>query len=236
MGNEIEDFLFNNYFLAFYALALLISLVNYRKYFDTVLKYLPILIGYTLITEVLGLLIRDIEDIQIVYIDGYSYYNSLIFNIFDFIFFLYFFYVFWNTITHKLFKSVIKWGALFFILISFVNPFFQNFVLLPQIWASSLGSIVLIICILFYFHQIRPNTQIANRQDLLFWICIGFLIFYTCYPFILLIGYFDYGLYQELYLRRILLILIAIMYSCIILGFLLMRRIQPTEELENKKP
>ncbi|MCP4976152.1 MAG: hypothetical protein GY931_08325 [Maribacter sp.] len=231
MGNEFEGFLFNNYFLAFYALALLLSIISYKKYFDTVLKYLPILIGYTLITEVLGLMIRDFEDIQIVYIDGYSYYNNLIFNVFDIIFFLFFFYVYWNTITHKPFKNVIKWGALLFILISFINPFFQDFILFPQIWASSLGSIVLIICILFYFKQLRSNKQSPAHQDLLFWISMGFLIFYIFYPVILFIGNFDYELYQKLYIRRTLHLLIAVMYSCIILGFVFMKRVQPTEDM-----
>lgn len=215
--------------MLFYAMALIVSIVKYKNYFDTALKYLPILIGYTLITEILGLLIRDYDDIQIVYIEGYSFYNNLIFNIFDIVFFLYFFYVYWGTINNKLFKKVIKLGAIFFILISCINPFFQDFVLFPQIWASSLGSTVLIACILFYFRQLRSNTQNSYHRDLLFWISIGFLVFYTFYPFILLTGYFDPELYQKLYIRRILHLLIAIMYSCIILGFVLMKRIQPTE-------
>ncbi len=224
----INEFISDNYFLVFYALALIISLFSYRKYFDTVLKYLPILIGYTLITEILGFLIRDYDTIQIVYIDGYSFYNNLIFNIFDIIFFLYFFYVFWSTITDKINKKVIKWGAILFVLISLFNPFSQDFVLFPQIWASSFGSIILIACILYYYNQLRRRTPIPKSHDLLFWISTGLLVFYTFYPFILIIGHFDYGLYQKLHIHHL---LIVVMYSCFILGFILMSRKRPTEDI-----
>ncbi|EAR00046.1 hypothetical protein [Maribacter sp. HTCC2170] len=224
MVSELTDFLFNNYFLAFYALALVFSLVTYKKYFDTVLKYLPILITYTLITEILGLLIRDVEEIQIVYLDGYSYYNLLIYNIFDIIFFLFFFYVFWIVLYAKRFKRLIKYGGILFIIVSLVNPFFQDFVLSPQLFASTVGSVVLIACIWFYFIQLKSNQEIRNNRDLLFWISIGLLVFYSFYPFIFIIGHYDHGLYQELYIRQILHLLIAFMYSCFILGFLLAKR------------
>ncbi|MBT8298941.1 MAG: hypothetical protein KJO52_11475 [Maribacter sp.] len=231
MYSDIEDFFFNNYFMAFYVLALAFALVRYRRYFDTALKHLPILIAYTLITEILGLLIRENEDIQLVYIEGYSYYNSLIFNIFDLVFFLYFFYVFWITITDVKFRNLTKWGALLFIIASVINAFLQDFVLYPQILASSIGSVVLIGCVLKYYGLLRRNVQTRKRHDLLFWISLGLLLFYAFYPFILLIGYFDYELYQKLHIRLLQHALIALMYSCFILGFIRMKRIRPTEDL-----
>ncbi len=205
---------------------MIFSIIRYRRYFDSLLKYFPIIIGYTILTEILGILIRDIEDIQIVYLEGYSFYNRLIYNIFEIIFFLYFYFVFWNTVKSPRFKKLIAYGAILFITSSLINPFFQDFMLLPQMLASSMGSAALIGCILLYINKLRSNTDISNFHNLLFWISLGLLIFYTFYPFILLIGYFNYELYLDLHIRQVHHILISVMYLCFILGFVFMRRVR----------
>ena len=225
------EFIRENYFLIFYALALLLALLQYRKYFDSLLKYFPIIIAYTLISEILGTVVRDYENIQIVYLDGYSFYNQLIFNIFDIIFFLYFFHVYRNAISSFKFKNWTKYGAILFILCSIINPFLQNFLLYAQMMASTIGSIVLIFSILLYFLDKKAITNVPNRQNLLFWISWGLLLFYIFYPFILLLGYFNYELYKQFHVRIVHHILIAVMYSCFILGFIYMRRIRPSEDM-----
>ncbi len=232
MDNEIEGFLFNNYFMFFYALALVLSLFSYRKYFDSVLKYLPIIIGYTLFSELIGYIIREYDDIQVVYLEGYSYYNILVFNIFDIVFFLYFFYIYRNEVSNIKFKNWIKYGVILFIACSVVNPFFQDFLLYPQMFASTLGSIVLIMSIVMFFLGKKSLVNAPNHQILLFWISWGLLIFYLLYPFILYIGYFvDYELYKQFHVRTIHHLLIVVMYSCFILGFILMSRKRPTEDI-----
>ncbi len=230
MALSIFEFIKNNYILAFYAIALLLSILRYRRYYDSLLKYFPILIGYTLFSELIGYIISEYDDIQIVYLEGYSYYNNLVFNIFDIIFFLYFFYVYRNAVSNIKFKNWIKYGVFLFIACSVVNPFFQDFLLYPQMIALTIGSLVLIFSILLYFLDKKTITNFPNRHNLLFWISLGLLLFYTFYPFILLIG-FDYDLYHKLHIRIIHHVLIALMYSCFILGFILMRRIRPTEDI-----
>ena len=227
----ILGFLKNYYFIVIYGVALLFSIVRYKLYFDSILKYFPILIGYTLISEILGGLIAENDHFQIVYLDGYSSYNSLILNFFEIIFFLYFFYVFWNVISVIRFKKIIKYGAVLFIISSLVNPFFQDPMLFPQMIASSIGSLVLVASSIFYFIELRSKTNIPYHRNLLFWISLGLVLFYTFYPFILLIG-FDYDLYQKLHIRIIHHVLIALMYLCFILGFILMRRIRPPKNNE----
>lgn len=231
MTPGILEFLKENYFLALYAIALLLSVLRYKRYFDSLLKYLPIIIAYTLISEILGLLIRENDNIQIVYLEGYSFYNILIFNIFDIVFFLYFFSVYRNVVTEIKYRNWIKYGAFLFIACTLINPFFQNFVLYPQLIASTVGAIVLIFAILLYFIGKKTISNLPNHQNLLFWISMGLLLFYTFYPFILLIGHFDYELYQKLHIRFIHHLLIAVMYSCFVLGFVLMRRIRSFEAM-----
>ncbi len=231
MDNEIEGFLFNNYFMFFYALALVLSLFSYRKYFDSVLKYLPIIIGYTLFSELIGYIIREYDDIQIVYLEGYSYYNHLVFNILDIVSFLYFFYVFYKSISNIKFKKIILYGSVLFIASSVINLFIQDFKLFPQMLAFTIGSMVLIACIIMYFINLKSNQTLPNKHNLLLWISIGLLMFYSLYPYILYAGYFDYELYLKFHMRQIHHLLIALLYSCFILGFLFMRRIGPTEEI-----
>jgi hypothetical protein len=184
------------------------------------------IIAYTLISEILGTLIRKYDNLQIIYLEGYSFYNSLILNIFDIVFFLFFYYVFWHALSSFKSKGLIKYGAILFITSSLLNPFFQDFMLLPQMLASSMGSAVLIGCIILYFNKLRSGTDISNFHNLLFWISLGLLIFYTFYPFILLIGYFNYELYLDLHIRQVHHILISVMYLCFILGFVFMRRVR----------
>ena len=231
MAPDIFIFLKENYFLVFYALAFVLSLLRYRRYYDSLLKYFPIIIAYTLISEVLGYFIRVNDNLQLVYLEGYSFYNQLIFNIFDIVFFLYFFYVFRNALANLRFKNWIKYGAVLFIISSIINPFFQDFLIYPQMIASTVGSVVLIFSILLYLFGKKSLAKVSNHQNLLFWISLGLLLFYSFYPFILLIGYFDYELYKKLHIRIIQHVLIALMYSCFILGFILMRRIRPTEDI-----
>ena len=213
------DFLKIHYFDILYGIALVYSIIKYRYYFDSILKYFPILIGYTLLSELLGFIIRHSDNFQLVYKQGYSYYNQLIYNIFDVVFFLYFFYVFWQAVKNSKVKKFIKLGIVLFILVSIINPFTQDIVILPQMYAIITGSIVLIFCVLNYLYERREIKNEKQKANLLFWISIGLLTFYLFYPIVISIGILDYELYQQFRLGQINRILIAAMYSCFIIGF-----------------
>ena len=231
MALTLDAFLSEYYFLLFCAMALSVSVYTYRWYYHSVLKYLPILIGYTFLTEILGVIIFEFENIQIVLRDGYSNYNNLIYNVFDILFFLYFYYIFWKTFTDRKMKSIVLIGGLLFILTSLINPFFQDFILYAQLWASSIGSLVLILCILLFYTQTKTSTSKNNKFSVLLrWISLGLLVFYIFYPIILIIGHLDYSLYQKLHIRQLQHFLIAVMYLGFILGFLRMRR-YPTKNI-----
>lgn len=222
------EFLKDNYFIPLYGITLAIGLVRYKRYYDSVLKYLPILIAYTLLTEILGILIRDYESFQIIYLEKYDYANYFIYNIYDVVFFLYFYFVFWKIIQEEKYRSIIKYGAIIYIVATLINPFFQNVLIFPQIYASSIGSIVLIISILLYHLKKRREKQKKNR--LLIWISIGLLVFNIFFPLIMLAGRFDYDLYKKLNFQQLHYFLIVAMYTCFIIGFLKMGIMKPVEE------
>ncbi len=231
MIKETKDLLLNNYFMLFYVLGLIVSVIKYRKYYDSVLKYLPILIAYTLISESLGLIVLYYDEVRFALADEYAYYNLVIYNIFDIVFNLYFYYVFWKVISNPISKKWIKYGAITFILSYLVNPFFQDFVLSPQIPASITGTVVLLASIFFYFKELGFKSHIPHIYNLLSWISLGLLIFYTIFPSILIIGHYNVELYLKLHLRQVLYLIISIMYTCFILGFILTKRIGPQYNL-----
>lgn len=209
----------NQYFILFYGIALFYSIIKYKYYFDSILRYFPILIGYTLLTELLGLIIREFDSFQLVYIEGYSYYNQLIFNIFDIIFFLYFFFVFRKALHNSNTKRAIFISTFIYLLVAIINPFLQDILMFPQIWAIIIGSIILVFCCVNYLVEVKKAIQDNKRINLLFWICIGLLVFNIAYPIIMSIGVLNYELYEQLQLHIFLRALIATMYGFFIIGF-----------------
>ena len=227
---EILEFLKKNYFVILYAVTLLFSLIRYRRYFDSILKYLPILIAYTLLTEILGYYILEYEEFQIIYIEEYAVNNSIIYNIFDLIFFMYFFYVFWQAVEKPNNKKIIKYGVILFIVASLINLFLQKFWLFPQIYSIIVGSAVILLCTLLYLKELNKKLKnISKHSNLLFWICIGLVVFYPFYPVFIIIGQYHYKLYSQLF-RVPHHALIAIMYIFFIIGFIKMHRMKPKRE------
>ena len=211
----------DKYFMLCYPIALVLSIRKYPLYFNTILKYLPILIGYALLSELLGLFIRDFESIQIVSVEEYSYANNLVFNIYDIIFFLYFFYVYWKILKIKKHRSLVIYGVFIYLGSCIINPFLQEFTIFAQIYASTTGSFLLVIYILLYFFECYKGLQ--RKDDLLQWLSLGLLIFNLFFPFIMIIGEHDYSLYLLLHLRKVHHVLITAMYICIIIGFIRVR-------------
>ncbi len=222
--NEILE----NIFVPLYGISLLLSIVYYKKYFESTLRYLPIIIGYTFANEILGILIKNKETFQIVYSEGNKINNNIIFNIWEIIFFLYFFNIFWKALEKTRYKKIIKYGAGLYIITSFINPFIQSFVLYPQAYALTIASIVLILSTIFYFIELKQNRQSTPiTNDLLFWISIGLFVFHLFYPFIMGLICYKYDIFIKWNIRPLHLSLIVFMYSCFIIGFFRMRYIKP---------
>lgn len=203
---------------------MIISLFRYRRYYESILKYFPLIIAYTLLSEILGYFIRDYEIFQIIYLDKYYYSNYVIFNIYDIIFFFYFYFVYWKLIHSIKHQSIIKYGAITYLLASIINPFFQNVLTIPQVYASTVGSIVLIISILLYFKE--NKHEVHKKKSLMVWVSFGLLIFNVFFPIIMLSGLFSYDFYQKLNFQQFHYFLIVAMYLCFIIGFIKMKHMK----------
>ena len=84
----------DHYYIPLYFLTWVISVIRYRRYFDTPLKFFPILIIYTFFTELLGYFIKYNDEFQFFSDARYSWHNVVIFNIYQLVFFLFFFEVY----------------------------------------------------------------------------------------------------------------------------------------------
>lgn len=205
---------------------MVLSMVKFRWYFNTVLKFIPVLLAYTLFSEILGLLVRDYDSIRLLLEDEYRSYNFLIFNIYYIVFFIYFFSIFFSVSTIPKNKTFIKYAGLAYIVSILINPFFHNPLLLPQLYSQTLGSLVLAICALQYIREFRLMSKPENGRyvpSILFWISLGLLAFYPFYPIFTFLG-FHYDLYIKYHIRLLQHISIALMYSFFIIGFIKTRR------------
>jgi len=219
----------NNYFFLLYFVALVLSILQYRKYYDTALKYLPILITYTVLSEVLGFAVRNFDEIQIVFIEEYEYYNTLIFNIFDIILYLYFLSIYHIFFISKTYKKFAKLGVYLFIITSVLNLFLQNFYVEPQNWAIIIGSFFITVCAFIYLTQLKNDKRILSTTNLLFWISIGIIFFHLFYPLTMYILSFKYELYTNLKIAQFHYFSIAVLYTCFIIGFIKVKRTKPYE-------
>lgn len=228
--NLIINLFEKNPFILFYGLALIIAIINYHKYYDTSLKYFPIFLLYTFINETLGGLIHANNDFSLHISEFYLDNNWLIFNVYDIVVHLYLFYIFWESIKNNKSKKFILYGSALYILISIINPFFQNFMLHPQNYAYVFAGTILICSIILYFLNRKSLSKpLFGDKDILSWIGAGLLIFYTGYLPIEVIRYYS-SLNQikdpSSYLKEIHFCLIIIMYVCFIVGFIRMKRIK----------
>jgi hypothetical protein len=111
-----------------------------------------------------------------------------------------------------------------------INAIYQDAIIFPQVFASTIGSIILVISIFLFF--IKAKSIHDKEKNVLIWISGGLLIFHLFFPLILIAGHFYYDLYQSLHLRQVHHFLIVAMYVCIIIGLLKMRPVKPFMRLD----
>ena len=227
MISDILNAFLEYYFLWIYGIALLAALWRYPRYYDTPLKYFPLILMYTLLNETFGVLIYKNEQVRLIFSDFFSFYNWAIYNIYGIIFYLFFFYVFWCYVSNKSYKKLILYSGCLYVISAIINPFFQSFVLESQLYAYIIGAILIIYAACLYLLDLKSNyNSWFLKKDLLSWLSIGILIFYIGYiPIKILRHYEVFDTPEEaMLIRNLHWGLIFLMYGCFVLGFVLMRR------------
>lgn len=220
------EFLMENAFMISYGVVVLLSILTYSRYFDTPLKYLPVVFFYTLLTELLGGIILVNEDWRFFGDEILHYYNMVIYNIYSIIFFLYFFYIFYVYMARRDFRRIVLGGTVAFLLASAINPFFQSFLFTSQTYAYVLGTLVLLGSIVLYWVDTnRIASPLPWKNNLLIWLSIGLFMFYAAYLPIEIYRYYNllYNGSEPAYVRGLVRGLIVLMNLIFCIGFLYMR-------------
>ncbi len=221
------DIFLENAFVPLYGITAFVALWRYRKYYDTALKFLPIIFFYTFLSETLGLLIRD-YGFNLLINDIYTGNNSLIANIYHIVFYLFFFSVFYYFLDRRRDKKLVVAWIVIFVFASLYNIYKESFLMLSQVYAYVAGGLGIVCCCVLYFMQNkRLKGKWCIRRDLLSWISLGLLVFYVVYiPIKIMKQYWVLvGEFGSPWSRRIHLSVLIFMYVCFILGFVKMDRI-----------
>lgn len=201
-------------------------MVFYRRYFDTVLRYFPILITYTFLNEFLGYMVKINQELSFFPQElKYSSYNEILYNIYAVVSFGFFYHVYWKLIWNNTYKKWIIIGSCIYAIAYIVSCFFQSPMDTQLFYATALGSLILVFFILLYFQdKINNKRKIIQPYNLMFWVSLSLLIFYSMFPALYLIGYLNYPVWEAYDLRSVLRVLIVIMHSLFIIGFFKGRR------------
>ncbi|APQ18121.1 hypothetical protein [Maribacter hydrothermalis] len=220
------SFIKENYYMFVYAVTLFISLATYRKYYDTALKYFPIIIAYTFFNEVLGFLVRNFDEISFFSNIKYSNYNDVIYNIYAIIFFCFFYYVYYKLIENKNFKKWIIISTIISLLSYSISTLYQNPLETNLFYALAISAWLLVSIIILYFvDKVQQKEDLFQLHNLMFWVSFSLVLFYSIFPIIYVIGYTDYDTWIAYDLKSVLRILIVVMYSLFIIGFLKGRKL-----------
>ncbi len=210
-----------NSFVVIYAITLVLALFRYKKYYETPLQYLPILLLYTLLNEILGLLIVNYDYFDLSFELTYRNFNVVIYSIYNVIFFLYFYYLYSNYAENKNYKKQILIASALFCITAVVNVFLQDITTEHQILTYLFGGSLLVYFSVSYIFKKSIKTP---ENDILSWISYGLIIFFTGYLPIKIIRHFKIESIDYMLIWRTHMLLILAMYSCFIIGFIRLRK------------
>jgi hypothetical protein len=220
-------------FILIYGLTFVISMAKYPRYFNTPLKFIPILFLYTFLNEFLGGLVLNSRELSFFSSDLYNNNTWVIYNIYTIVFNLYFLYVYWNYLQNEGYKKFTIYAGCLFIVIAFINILLQDFSKESQVLTYCFGALNLIVCGILYFNNRRINSKAPfGTDDILSYLSLGLILFYIGYLPIKITRYFfiQNNISESIYVRPLHLALIVLMYLVFIIGFLKMRRMPPIKE------
>lgn len=223
--NDLAEYIF----FGLYALVLGLAVYRFPRYYDTPARFLPVFFAYTLLTETVGIIVRDYDAFSIVIREMYYNNNWLIYNIYGLVLVIFFYFLYYRYITALRLDWVKAVGLGLFIGVGLWNAWQYDFSTVSQAFAYTVGGLLLIASSAGYLLQ---EFHLADRnlvwKDLLVWISIGLLVFHLGYlpinyhRFLVAAGEAEYAAWT----RPLHLALIYWMYGCFLVGFIRMTRLR----------
>jgi len=225
MPEDIIRIFRDHFYIPIYFLTWLISLIRYKRFYDTPLKYLPMLIIYTFFTELLGYFIKYSNEFLFFSDSRYTWHNVIIFNIYQVVFFIFFFEVYRRLTKKQAIKKQIRYLSIFCISAYVINALVYNPLHNQMTHAHIVGSLMMIYIVILYFKE-KHHEGLAQplKFNLMFWISSGLMIFYTLFPIVSIIYLLNFDIGIQIYFRPLLLTAIVLMYTLIIIGLIVGKR------------
>lgn len=225
MPTELLDYLTEHFYVPLYLVTWIVAIVRYRRYFDTPLKYFPMIIIYTFFTELLGVLIKYNNNFQFFSDGRYAWHNVIIYNVYQLVFFIFFFGVYQKVLHNQSLKKQIGYLMGICGLAYLVNAIAYNPLHNQMTYAHIIGSVIMVYIVLSYFRE-KQLEQLPQplKYNLMFWVSTGILVFYSLFPIISTIYLLDLNIGVQVYFRPLLLTAIALMYLIIIFGLMIGKR------------
>lgn len=208
MGSITENL--KTIYMSLYVVAVIMALWRFNTYKHTFLRYFPIILIFNLVSEYAGEKFGEIYG-----------FNAIIYNLHSLLSFIFIFIIFrLSLISKKLRNSIVLMVIVFSILFIYyliVDDFLRKL----QYEVFIYGAICSIICIIFYYIEILKSDRVINiKHDPVFWVSVGFLLYYSgAIPIEIIrkMGYFGEKAIQAFTINNV---LIIIMNVCFIIGFL----------------
>lgn len=230
MFEGFMEALINQPFLFIFALVLAVSLIRYKRYYDTPLRYFPVLLMFNVLTEILGMRIIEGKDGSVVYANFYSNLNWVAYNIQTIFFILYILYIYLAYLENPKLRKGLRIGISLYVIVSICNIFIQDFVTQSQLYSYMVGVPLVIFYSAMYIRREFQNKEMAGmmHRNLLLWISLGNLVFFMGYaPLKIYRSFWASDLWAEVeWIRNAQLVLIYFLQFCLLAGFLLMGRMK----------
>ena len=222
MWRIIEDIFIKFPILPLYALAWVIGVFYFKKYFDTVLRHFPLIIGYTFLTELLGFLVKNYPEFTFFTDPRFDWHNIIIYNIYGLVTMFYFTWIYYRLLVSEKFKRIILFGLATYLVCTVICLFYQDPLHEVLLYPAIIESLSIALAALLHIKELRGIANIAPQNyNLMFWVDRGLLAFHIPFPII----YFSaVNIFREVYLpfrfSDLHNITIAAMYVLFIIGFI----------------
>lgn len=221
----MKQLFLENFFFSFYVVTWLISIITYKKYFDTPLRFFPIFIAYVIFTELLGYFILKYEEFSFFSEPEYAWHNIVIYNIYGLIMLYFFYSLYFKTLKSQKFKRIFVALIIFTALAYVISLFFQDPLHSTLYYADFVASYTLITVIIFYLIEKKKEGKLPIlTHSLLFWVSMGLLFFHPIFPVLYFVGFEYPDIWIEYHFRKILWVCISVMYALFSIGLILGRR------------
>lgn len=206
-------------------LALVTSLVTYKRFYDTPLGFFPLLIAYTFFNELLGFLVINFEAFSFFEETEYDWHNVIIYNIYSLFFYGYLYWVYYSVLKSRIHRKLVITFAVLTYTAYAISLFYQDPFHSGLFYADCLNSILINTLIIIHYRKLKTlNVTQPSKYNLMVWFNAGIFLFHLYYPFYLLNGYLNVDFFLTYEFRKILWAVVCVMYLLFTIGFLLNNR------------